>query len=136
MIAAARRQRRHHQYLLIRGKAQSIPLGTGAADAIVSVFPGPYIRDPATEREITRVLAPDGTVVVAIGAELAANGRRRRLRRLALRLFYGQWESRLTAEFRLPNVPGKCHRLPTEHGAVILYIGKRGSVAAVVPRSP
>ena len=131
MIAAARANNRSQRYMLIRGLAGHIPLDDGTADAIVSVFPAPFIFDPRTAREIKRVVKPDGTVVVALGAELAAHGPWRRFRRLALRLFYGTGKSRPTTEFHLPGVSGIYHQVATTHGTVNVFVGKPVEIAKI-----
>lgn len=123
MIAAARRKNQHHRYCLVRGAAQRVPLRDESADAIVVVFPGPYIRDPATVEEITRVIKAHGIVVVAISRELAADGIGRRLRCIGLRLFYGPPASHGDSPFSLPGIPGACKRLRTRHGAVEVFVG-------------
>ncbi|HTX89766.1 MAG TPA: class I SAM-dependent methyltransferase [Anaerolineales bacterium] len=49
---------------LVRGHAQSIPFGSGSFDTVVATFPSEYIFEIRTLREIRRVLAPGGRLVV------------------------------------------------------------------------
>ncbi|MBA3825971.1 MAG: class I SAM-dependent methyltransferase, partial [Ktedonobacterales bacterium] len=51
-------------------RAQALPFATASFDAVVSTFPAPYIADPATLREIARVLRPDGRLIIVEGAHL------------------------------------------------------------------
>jgi ubiquinone/menaquinone biosynthesis C-methylase UbiE len=55
---------------LVWGKVQSLPFATETFNTVISTFPSPYIFDPLTINEITRVLAPAGKVIVVLGAEI------------------------------------------------------------------
>jgi ubiquinone/menaquinone biosynthesis C-methylase UbiE len=55
---------------LVRGKVQSLPFAPKTFNTVISTFPSPYIFDPLTINEITRVLAPAGKVVIVLGAEI------------------------------------------------------------------
>jgi SAM-dependent methyltransferase len=50
--------------------AQDLPFEDTRFDMVVSTFPAPYIADPATLREIARVLRPGGQVIIIEGAHL------------------------------------------------------------------
>jgi ubiquinone/menaquinone biosynthesis C-methylase UbiE len=55
---------------LVRARAQALPLRDGCFDSAVSTFPTEFILDPATLRETTRVLQPNGRLVVGASARL------------------------------------------------------------------
>jgi SAM-dependent methyltransferase len=55
-------------------RAQALPFADVAFDSVVSTFPAPYIHDPATLREIARVLRPGGRLIIVEGAHLTAKG--------------------------------------------------------------
>ena len=55
-------------------RAQAIPFADASFDTVVSTFPAPYIHDPASLREIARVLRPGGRLIVVEGANLLPNG--------------------------------------------------------------
>lgn len=56
---------------LVRAQAQAMPFRAGALGTIVSTFPAEFIAAPETHREIVRLLAPGGRLIVVIGAQLA-----------------------------------------------------------------
>lgn len=69
--AALRRRRLEEQDVQIaQARAQALPFADGSFDTVVSTFPTSYIADPATIREIARVLRPSGRLVVVEGATL------------------------------------------------------------------
>lgn len=61
--------------MLVQAHAQALPLLEGQAHSVVATFPTPYILDPAVHREIGRVLAPDGRLVVVNGGRLEESDR-------------------------------------------------------------
>ncbi len=60
----------HRSCRLVRGKAQFLPYPNNAFNTVISTFPSPYIFDPLTTAEIVRVLAPEGIVIIVLGAEI------------------------------------------------------------------
>ena len=73
MVAAAqaalrRRRLDGHDVQIAQARAQALPFADGSFDTVVSTFPTSYIADPATIREIARVLRPGGRLVVVEGA--------------------------------------------------------------------
>ena len=75
MVAAAQRtlRRRHlaHDGATVQvARAQQLPFADASFDMVVSTFPAPYIADPATQREIARVLRPGGRLIIVEGAHL------------------------------------------------------------------
>jgi len=74
MVAATRdRLRREGLFdkaTVTQGSVQHMPYADAAFDSVVSTFPTEYIVDPATTREMARVLRPGGRVIVVMGAAL------------------------------------------------------------------
>ncbi|NJN16725.1 MAG: methyltransferase domain-containing protein [Oscillochloris sp.] len=71
---------------LVRASTQQLPLQSASCDTVVATFPAEYIFDSRTHAEIRRVLAPDGRLVLVLGAELLGGGLPERLIDLAYRL--------------------------------------------------
>lgn len=66
MLRIARRKlkRQGVEAPLCRARAQDMPFQDGAFDSLVSTFPSSFILDPRAQREMVRVLAPGGRLVV------------------------------------------------------------------------
>jgi ubiquinone/menaquinone biosynthesis C-methylase UbiE len=86
MAAHARRRLHRHNYPanLARGFAQQLPFPKNSFDTVVATFPTEYIFQLPALREIRRVLAPGGSLVVAPTAWITGTGT---LERLAAWLF-------------------------------------------------
>ncbi len=69
---------------LSRGYAQYIPVASGVFDSVVATFPAEYIFDSRTLKEIQRVLAPAGKLIILPMAWITGS---RPLERLAAWLF-------------------------------------------------
>jgi ubiquinone/menaquinone biosynthesis C-methylase UbiE len=121
MLANARR-RGLPGLSFVRGDAGRLPLADKSVDAIVSTFPARYILDPAVAAEMARVLEPDGPVVVVLSGTMAPHGLRRRLRRCALRCFYGRGEDRRHGGLELAGFAGRCIEVTSAHGTAELYV--------------
>lgn len=76
MGAIARRKLLHHGLTpqLVRGKAQALPFPDASFDAVVSTFPTEFIVDPATIREVYRVLKPGSRLVFVPNGALTGRG--------------------------------------------------------------
>lgn len=72
ILRVARRRLRQAKLLprLLRGQAQALPFRSGLFSDVVATFPAPYIVDPATLREVVRVLRPDGQLLIVDGGAL------------------------------------------------------------------
>lgn len=72
---AARRLRRSgHPLRLVRGDVRRLPFAAGILRGVLSTFPAEFILDPATHREVARVLAPQGVLVVIPSARFTGKG--------------------------------------------------------------
>ncbi|HSV86421.1 MAG TPA: class I SAM-dependent methyltransferase [Levilinea sp.] len=67
-IARRRLYRKHAQPRLARATASALPFAPASFSTIVATFPAEYIADPNTLREIQRILAPGGRLVVLLSA--------------------------------------------------------------------
>lgn len=79
MVSSARAtlRRRHlteRDVAVTQSRVQSLPFADAQFDTVVSTFPAPYIADPASLREIARVLRPGGRLIVVEGANLVPRG--------------------------------------------------------------
>ncbi len=74
MVAATRDRLRRRKLLgrtpVHNADVQALPFADASFDSVVSTFPTEYIYDPATMREIRRVLRPGGRLIVVLSAGL------------------------------------------------------------------
>lgn len=63
-IASRKLQNAGRPLNICRGRAQELPFADGAFSSIAITFPAPFILDPASHREIRRVLATQGRLVI------------------------------------------------------------------------
>ncbi len=68
--------------LLTRAGAQALPFRAGSFDSVVSTFPTEFIFDPATLKEMARVIEQGGKAVVVVGVVFNASLPARLLKRL------------------------------------------------------
>ncbi|MFZ9856966.1 MAG: class I SAM-dependent methyltransferase [Roseiflexaceae bacterium] len=61
-------QAQHRTARLIRADSQALPCADQSFSTVVAAFPAPYIADPATLTEVTRVLKPGGYLVILLAA--------------------------------------------------------------------
>ncbi|HEY1011079.1 MAG TPA: methyltransferase domain-containing protein [Herpetosiphonaceae bacterium] len=73
---------------LLRAVAQRLPFADASWPALIATFPAPYLFDPATLREIRRVLAPGGRLLI-LDAGIMPDGLYQRAIRLVYRLVFG-----------------------------------------------
>lgn len=64
MLRAALPRALRANILMLRARAQAVPLPPASMDCAVSTFPAPYILDPASLAEIHRVLTPTGRLLI------------------------------------------------------------------------
>lgn len=111
---------------LARAQAQAIPFPARAFAAVISTFPTEFILDPATLREVHRVLRPGGRLVVIFGGQLTRQDAASSALELAYRITgqRGPWP--VDAEARLREagfVPRAIHEV-LEHSTVMGFIGE------------
>ena len=68
--------------VLVRARAQALPFRAGSFDSVVSTFPTEFIFDPATLKEMARVMGQGGKAVVVVGVVFNASLPARLLKRL------------------------------------------------------
>lgn len=66
--------RRTNSRRLVRGRSENAPFASGAFEAIVAIFPAPYIFKPQTAAQIARLLTPNGQLLVLLAARPAGLG--------------------------------------------------------------
>ena len=71
---------------LVRAEAQNLPFGASSFPSVVCTFPTAFILQPATLRELARVLAPGGQAVLVLVGQLGGRGALARFIRLLYRL--------------------------------------------------
>jgi ubiquinone/menaquinone biosynthesis C-methylase UbiE len=59
--------------VLVRARAQALPFRAGSFDSVVSTFPTEFIFDPATLKEMSRVMGQGGRAVVVAGVTFNAS---------------------------------------------------------------
>jgi ubiquinone/menaquinone biosynthesis C-methylase UbiE len=69
-LAQRRLRRTQPPVPLVRARAQSLPFHAGCFDSAVATFPTEFILNPATLREVARVLPSGGRLVVVAWARL------------------------------------------------------------------
>ena len=69
-LAQRRLRRAGRPVRLVRARAQALPFPDGTFPGVVATFPTEFILDPRTAREVVRVLAPGGNVVIVAGSRL------------------------------------------------------------------
>ena len=113
-----------------RAKAQSLPFPSAWFDTVVSTFPAPYINDPATLREILRVLRPGGKLLVIQGAVPLERRPSERLARFALSL--GRSEEQLEhlrlrfqAVFQQAGFAGQAQWVHIPPDQLLIFEGRR-----------
>jgi len=73
-ITARKMRRRGTQALCVRGVTQRAPFADGCFDSIVATFPAGYILDPATLREVARLLRRPDPGIGARGGRFVVAG--------------------------------------------------------------
>lgn len=73
-IARRKLQRHRRQTPLVRGRAQRLPFASGSFPSAVTTFPTEFILEADSLRELQRVLAPGGRLVIVGEARLTGRG--------------------------------------------------------------
>ena len=121
MLAQARRRVPGR---LVRARAQQLPVRSGSIGCVLSIFPTPYILDPATWTEVARVLQPGGRFIVVDHGWLQP---RDPLRLCLVGLHHLVYGCQTTAPPRLPTpgLPAVALTERTPHGFVSVYVATR-----------
>ena len=91
---ATRKARRlHTTFNACRARAQALPFPASYFDSVISTFPSDYIADPATLREIRRVLRPGGRFVIVPGGWLDSKDAKGKAFEGVARVVYGYKEA-------------------------------------------
>ncbi|MFZ5918674.1 MAG: class I SAM-dependent methyltransferase [Chloroflexota bacterium] len=64
---------------LTRARAQALPFSDATFDSVVATLPAEFIVQPATLKEVRRILRPGGRLVVVLGAALTGRDLRSRV---------------------------------------------------------
>jgi SAM-dependent methyltransferase len=78
---------------LVRGQAQELPFSNASFANVVTTFPTDFILDPQTLASITRVLQPEGRLVMVVMGYLKGPGPLRR---------FIEWLYRITGQREIP----------------------------------
>ncbi len=100
-----------------RARAQALPFPTAYFDSVVSTFPSDYIADPASLREIGRVLRPGGTLVIVPGGWLTPDDAKSKTLEGVARIVYGYKEK--------TNLTEVADHATAGHGALKWIVGLR-----------
>jgi SAM-dependent methyltransferase len=90
-----------------QGSVQRLPYEDASFDSVVSTFPTDYIADPATLREIARVLRPGGRLIIVLGANLLPIGPVNFVLMLLHALVYGAAAGPVRHAARQPEQPAQ-----------------------------
>jgi len=102
-LAQRRLWRRGAAANLVRGRANALPFGACAFDAVVLTFPTPFVYDPAWIRHLERVLKPGARLIVVETGFFTQ-------RNLPTRLL--EWLYRVTGQRGpIPDLPGLLNRV-------------------------
>lgn len=87
--AVRKARRRGVPLYACRARAQHLPFAAGQFDSVVSTFPSEYIIEPATLRELHRVLRRGGRLVIVPSGWLRPKGARGKVFEGVARAIYG-----------------------------------------------
>jgi hypothetical protein len=137
MLSVARRAATGTPVRLVRADAGALPLADHTADLIIATFPAAFIVEPATWREIERVLQLNGRYAIVATGRLHPTDASTRWRRILLAAAYGMGGG--AEPPRLPGVPpdrlpGAWQWIPTTQGEALVLIGRRLTCAP--PEAP
>lgn len=68
-IARQKLVRQGYDSLLVQGRGQCLPFRSGSYDGVVVTFPTPFVFEDETLREVERVLAEKGVLVIVLNGQ-------------------------------------------------------------------
>jgi ubiquinone/menaquinone biosynthesis C-methylase UbiE len=126
-IARRRLMKSGYDPLLLRADAKMIPLPPESVGAVVSTFPTEFIVHPETLREVRRVLAPDGRLVVVFNGILTS----KRPSAKALEWLYritgqrGPWPGDIEDRIKKAGFDLKLVTENLDHSQVLLFVAEK-----------
>ncbi len=137
-----------------RAQAQALPFQAEQFDSIVSTFPSDYIIEPATLKEINRVLRPGGRLVVVPSGWLNPRGASGKAFEGVARLVYGDnrggtnapapddmrgpearaWVAALESRMREAEFSVDAHIASNERGAALVIVADKSDHAKSVQK--
>ncbi|MBN1562753.1 MAG: methyltransferase domain-containing protein, partial [Anaerolineae bacterium] len=112
---------------LVRGMAQSLPFPDATFPAVISTFPTEFIVDPATLRDVYRVLQPGGRLVVVFGGTLTGKNPASEALELAYRVTgqRGPWPDGIEDRFAEMGFRVEMHTEQLARSVVWLFVAEK-----------
>ncbi len=125
-IAAGKLRRAGHVPRLVRGNVFQLPFASGSRDTLVLTFPPPFLAEPRAMREMLRVLADDGRIIVVDAGWIRSPGWIGALINLAFR-FTGtaDFQAQRLDPLRAAGLHVQIESVGDEHSAVQVLIAEK-----------
>ena len=111
----------------LQATAQHLPYANAQFDCVLSTFPTDFIFAPDTLRDIWRVLAPNGRLIIVPSVEITGQGLSAALVRSAYRLtgqhaYDAEQQMRIRERFSDQHFGFAEHRVATRHAQVVVWV--------------